>query len=41
MLGASFDSDQHLPPATLPRFLQLGGKVARFMDSADEPKATS
>ena len=31
MLGASYDDYKHLPPATLQRFLKMGGKVARLL----------
>lgn len=40
MLGSSYDDYKHLPPATMLRFLKMGGKVARFLGS-DEPEATS
>jgi DNA-binding transcriptional regulator GbsR (MarR family) len=40
MLGTSYDDYKHLPPATMLRFLKMGGKVARFLGS-DEPEATS
>lgn len=39
MLGASYDDYKHLPPATLQRFLKMGGKVARFLGSDKENKA--
>jgi DNA-binding transcriptional regulator GbsR (MarR family) len=41
MLGSSYDDSKHLPPATMLRFLKMGGKVARFLGSDDEPKATT
>ena len=31
MLGATYDDYKHLPPATMQRFLKMGGKVARFL----------
>jgi DNA-binding transcriptional regulator GbsR (MarR family) len=31
MLGASYDDYKHLPPATMRRFLTMGGKVVRFL----------
>ena len=31
MLTVSYDDYKHLPPATLQRFLKMGGKVARFL----------
>jgi DNA-binding transcriptional regulator GbsR (MarR family) len=40
MLGSSYDDYKHLPPATLQRFLKMGGKVARFLGS-DDQDATS
>ena len=36
MLGASYDDYKHLPPATLQRFLKMGGKVARFLGGDDK-----
>ena len=36
MLGATYDDYKHLPPATLQRFLKMGGKVARFLGSDDK-----
>lgn len=39
MLGASYDDYKHLPPATLQRFLKMGGKVARFLGSDDKESA--
>ncbi len=36
MLGASYDDYKHLPPATMQRFLKMGGKVARFLGSDDK-----
>ena len=35
MLGTSYDDYKHLPPATMLRFLKMGGKVARFLGSDD------
>ncbi|MFL6658417.1 MAG: GbsR/MarR family transcriptional regulator [Massilia sp.] len=40
MLGTSYDDYKHLPPATMLRFLKMGGKVARFLGS-DEQDASS
>lgn len=40
MLGTTYDDYKHLPPATLQRFLKMGGKVARFL-GPDEKDATS
>ena len=40
MLGTSYDDYKHLPPATMLRFLKMGGKVARFLGN-DEIEATS
>jgi hypothetical protein len=31
MLSASYDDYKHLPPATMQRFLKMGGKVARLL----------
>ena len=31
MLTATYDDYKHLPPATLQKFLKMGGKVARFI----------
>lgn len=31
MLGASYDDYKNLPPATMQRFLKMGGKVARLL----------
>lgn len=31
MLAATYDDYKHLPPATLQKFLKMGGKVARFL----------
>ena len=39
MLGASYDDYKHLPPATLQRFLKMGGKVARFLGNDDKERA--
>jgi DNA-binding transcriptional regulator GbsR (MarR family) len=36
MLGTSYDDYKHLPPATMLRFLKMGGKVARLLGSDDE-----
>lgn len=36
MLGSSYEDYKHLPPATLKRFLKMGGKVARFLGSDDK-----
>ena len=36
MLGASYDDYKHLPPATMQRFLKMGGKVARFLGTDDK-----
>jgi len=36
MLGATYDDYKHLPPATLQRFLKMGGKVARFIGPDDQ-----
>ena len=36
MLGATYDDYKHLPPATLQRFLKMGGKVARFLGHDDK-----
>ncbi|NRR32148.1 MarR family transcriptional regulator [Oxalobacteraceae bacterium] len=33
MLTASYDDYKHLPPATLQRFIKMGGKVARLLGS--------
>ncbi|MBC7684030.1 MAG: MarR family transcriptional regulator [Bdellovibrionales bacterium] len=38
MLGASYDDYKHLPPATMQRFLKMGGKVARLLGD-DKDKA--
>jgi DNA-binding transcriptional regulator GbsR (MarR family) len=35
MLGATYDDYKHLPPATMQRFLKMGGKVARFLHNDD------
>ena len=35
MLGSSYDDYKHLPPATMLRFLKMGGKVARFLGNDD------
>ena len=43
MLGTTYDDYRHLPPATMQRFLKMGGKVARFLGSDDNegmPKGT-
>lgn len=39
MLGTTYDDYKHLPPATLQRFLKMGGKVARFLGSDDKDGA--
>jgi DNA-binding transcriptional regulator GbsR (MarR family) len=39
MLGASYDDYKHLPPATMQRFLKMGGKVARFLGGDDKEPA--
>lgn len=39
MLGASYDDYKHLPPATLQRFLKMGGKVARLLGGDDKDAA--
>jgi len=31
MLSSTYDDYKHLPPATLQKFLKMGGKVARFI----------
>ncbi|WP_426105520.1 GbsR/MarR family transcriptional regulator [Massilia sp. TSP1-1-2] len=36
MLGATYDDYKHLPPATLQRFLKMGGKVARLIGNDDK-----
>jgi DNA-binding transcriptional regulator GbsR (MarR family) len=36
MLGNTYEDYKHLPPATLQRFLKMGGKVARFLGSDDK-----
>jgi DNA-binding transcriptional regulator GbsR (MarR family) len=36
MLGATYDDYKHLPPATMQRFLKMGGKVARFLGNDDK-----
>jgi DNA-binding transcriptional regulator GbsR (MarR family) len=33
MLTATYDDYKHLPPATMQRFLKMGGKVARMLGS--------
>jgi hypothetical protein len=33
MLTATYDDYKHLPPATMQRFLKMGGKVARLIGS--------
>ncbi|MET3133462.1 DNA-binding transcriptional regulator GbsR (MarR family) [Oxalobacteraceae bacterium GrIS 1.11] len=38
MLMTTYDDYKHLPPATLQRFLKMGGKVARML-SSDESKS--
>jgi DNA-binding transcriptional regulator GbsR (MarR family) len=39
MLGTTYDDYKHLPPATLQRFLKMGGKVARFLGTDDKEGA--
>lgn len=39
MLGATYEDYKHLPPATLQRFLKMGGKVARFLGPDDKESA--
>ena len=36
MLTASYGDYKHLPPATMQRFLKMGGKVARFIGGDDK-----
>ena len=36
MLGTTYQEYQHLPPATLKRFLKMGGKVARLLGGDDK-----
>jgi DNA-binding transcriptional regulator GbsR (MarR family) len=38
MLTATYGEYQHLPPATLQRFLKMGGKVARLMGDGGKDK---
>ncbi len=40
MLGASYDDYKHLPPATLQRFIKMGGKMARFLGPDDKDGAS-
>ncbi len=40
LLGSSYEDVKHLPPATMQRMLQMGGKFARFM-GGDQTEATS
>lgn len=40
MLGVSYDDYKHLPPATMQRFLKMGGKVARFLGTDDKDDAS-
>ena len=40
MLGHSYEDYKHLPPATMQRFLKMGGKVARFLGSDDKEGAS-
>ena len=40
MLGATYDDYKHLPPATMQRFLKMGGKVARFLGPDDKDAAS-
>lgn len=39
MLGSTYDDYKHLPPATMQRFLKMGGKVARFLGNDDKDGA--
>lgn len=36
MLSSTYDDYRHLPPATLKRFLKMGGKVARMLSPDDK-----
>nr|WP_198982337.1 GbsR/MarR family transcriptional regulator [Herbaspirillum sp. ASV7] len=36
MLTGTYEDYKHLPPATLKRFLKMGGKVARLLSSDDK-----
>lgn len=36
MLTSSYEDYKHLPPATLKRFLKMGGKVARLLSSDEK-----
>lgn len=36
MLSSTYDDYKHLPPATLQRFLKMGGKVARLLGGDDK-----
>jgi len=36
MLSSTYDDYKHLPPATLQRFLKMGGKVARLLSTDDK-----
>jgi DNA-binding transcriptional regulator GbsR (MarR family) len=36
MLTSTYDDYKHLPPATLQRFLKMGGKVARLLGGDDK-----
>jgi len=40
MLGTTYDDYKHLPPATLQRFLKMGGKVARFLGPDEKDTAS-
>ncbi|HAT30134.1 MAG TPA: hypothetical protein DCW29_04575 [Janthinobacterium sp.] len=40
MLSATDDDYKHLPPATLQRFLKMGGKVARMLGGEDKDAAS-
>lgn len=40
MLGTTYDDYKHLPPATLQRFLKMGGKVARFLGPDEKDGAS-
>ncbi|MBY0573612.1 MAG: MarR family transcriptional regulator [Undibacterium sp.] len=38
MLGNTYDDYKHLPPATLKRFIKMGGKVAKLLGSDEKVK---
>jgi DNA-binding transcriptional regulator GbsR (MarR family) len=40
MLSTTYDDYKHLPPATMQRFLKMGGKVARFLGNDDKDPAS-